>query len=186
MTREEQLEFCSVCTKRAFDNKVGIICSLTGAAATFESSCPDFEEDEREVETKQQWNESLKSSTEKDLNKGRYALFLIAILYTVIGFIEGFVMEGHLLLFGIIDWIIAGIFVLVGIWSYRNPLYAMITGISLYWLLIILIATQDPSSIISGWIWKIIVTISLVQGIRTALTYKSEKKQDSTNVLDQL
>lgn len=45
MTREERLKFCEQCTKRKFDMKMGLVCSLTGEQATFEGTCPDYDED---------------------------------------------------------------------------------------------------------------------------------------------
>ena len=36
---------CMQCKKRGFNPKVGVICSLTNAARTLESNCPEYEED---------------------------------------------------------------------------------------------------------------------------------------------
>lgn len=46
MTREEHLEFCSVCKNRLLDLKQGLICSLTDEKASFEYECSDFIHDE--------------------------------------------------------------------------------------------------------------------------------------------
>ncbi|MBI1307455.1 MAG: hypothetical protein GC181_12710 [Bacteroidetes bacterium] len=46
MNREEQLRYCRVCTKRTFNPSRGILCSLTGEEATFETTCPYFEKEE--------------------------------------------------------------------------------------------------------------------------------------------
>ncbi|OJJ21989.1 hypothetical protein BKI52_08080 [marine bacterium AO1-C] len=45
LTREQQLEYCKQCTKRKFDMNKGVICGLTNDIATFEESCPDYEND---------------------------------------------------------------------------------------------------------------------------------------------
>jgi uncharacterized RDD family membrane protein YckC len=42
MTRDQHLAFCKVCTNRAFDAQLGIICKLTGRHADFENTCPSF------------------------------------------------------------------------------------------------------------------------------------------------
>ena len=42
MNRSEQLAFCRKCTKRQMDLKEGLICSLSGARASFESECVEF------------------------------------------------------------------------------------------------------------------------------------------------
>lgn len=51
MTRKEHLEYCTKCTKRAFDQKRGVICSLTQEIAAFDPTCPDFEQDTTEYGT---------------------------------------------------------------------------------------------------------------------------------------
>ena len=48
MKREECLKYCRYCKNRAFNNELGIICSLSNAQATFEGSCPSYEEDDKE------------------------------------------------------------------------------------------------------------------------------------------
>ncbi len=45
MTRDQHLEFCRRCTKRAFDPQHGTVCSLTNRIADFETSCDNYEED---------------------------------------------------------------------------------------------------------------------------------------------
>ena len=45
MTREERIKYCQCCLKRRNSSSSGLICSLTGAQATFEGGCDEFEED---------------------------------------------------------------------------------------------------------------------------------------------
>ena len=45
MTREERIKYCQCCLKRKDSAASGLICSLTGAQATFEGGCEHFEED---------------------------------------------------------------------------------------------------------------------------------------------
>ena len=45
MTREERIKYCQCCIKRRNSSSSGLICSLTGAQATFEGGCDKFEED---------------------------------------------------------------------------------------------------------------------------------------------
>lgn len=49
MTRTEQLVFCKKCTNRDFNLTEGVLCKLTGAKATFESTCPDYELDKKTI-----------------------------------------------------------------------------------------------------------------------------------------
>ncbi len=45
MNRQEQLQFCKVCTNQKFDMQQGIICGLTNAVADFEGTCASYQED---------------------------------------------------------------------------------------------------------------------------------------------
>jgi hypothetical protein len=63
MTRKEQLEYCQVCKNREFDTKQGVICGITKAKATFESSCADFVEDSTQ---KQKLNKSNDNTVQEN------------------------------------------------------------------------------------------------------------------------
>jgi predicted anti-sigma-YlaC factor YlaD len=185
MTREEYLEFCSVCKNRTFNPKQGIICSLTNEVASFAGNCPDYLEDEREVVIESQKVESREQETKKGINKGRYALFFVALLYIIIGYIEGYTMDGHDPIFGIIDWSIAAVFVGLGIWSYWKASLALIIGLGFYIAILLLLVALEPSTILQGIIWKVIVITALVQGIRTARAEEAKHKEMAVDLLDQ-
>lgn len=60
MSHESRLAICELCVNKTFSPKSGIICSITGERAAFETSCNDFTEDpimvtkkRREVENRQ-------------------------------------------------------------------------------------------------------------------------------------
>ena len=50
MTREDHLEFCSICTKRKMNLKVGLVCSYTDKIADFDTTCSTFELDKMQQE----------------------------------------------------------------------------------------------------------------------------------------
>lgn len=186
MTREERLEFCSVCTKRAFNPKQGIVCSITNDVAAFDGTCADYVEDEQEkrVETKRVEVQQIKNN--ETINKGRYALFIVGALYVIFGFVEAFVMEGHELLFGIIDWFVAAVFIGLGVWSYKKASLALIIGLSFYILLILLLFAIEPTTIVKGIFWKVIVIYSLIYGIKTAREQDAKEKPATEDLLDQI
>lgn len=188
MTREDQLKFCSVCTNRGFNPKHGIICGLTNAMATFTESCTDYVKDEKEIQLEEQRKDSLKGETNKEINRGRYALFIVGILYVITGFVESFVIDGHDILYGIIDWIVAAIFIGFGVLSYKKASLALILGLSFYVLIVILLALVDPTTLLKGVLWKILIVVSLVYGLRTSLEEDAKKKKtvmDNGDLLDQ-
>jgi hypothetical protein len=186
MTREERLKFCSVCTNRAFNPKQGMICGITNEVASFEGTCADYKEDAREVVIEDRKKQGVIGETNKSLNKGRYALFIVAGLYVIVGYMEAYVILGHELLFGIIDWSIAAIFIGLGIWSYYKAFLAMVIGLGLYVLINLLLAWAEPSSLFSGIIWKAIVITYLVYGIKTAREEEKKQKPVSDDLLDQI
>ena len=47
-----QLELCSVCNNRKFDSSLGILCNLTSAPASFESTCDFYDENQKLKEKK--------------------------------------------------------------------------------------------------------------------------------------
>ena len=188
MTREERNKLCSVCRNRAFNPKQGLICGLTNEPATFDFSCNDYSEDEKEIRNDNIKKAQIQNATNKTITKGRYALFIVGALYLGIGFFEGFIMAGSDMLYAIIDWVIAGLFIGLGIWSYRKASTALIIGLGLYVLLMALFIIADPISIIRGIIWKILIISYLIYAIRTALDEERIEKirtQKSPDLLDQ-
>jgi hypothetical protein len=184
MDRDAQLKFCSVCKNKTFNPKHGTICGLTNELPMFSGTCKDYLEDEREVRLQKLVTEKEESETKKTLNKGRYALIVIGALYILMGFLEGFLMAGNQLLFGIIDWIIAAIFFGLGVWSFYKPYVALISGLIFYLLLILLFAIVDPMNIIKGIVLKIIIISYLIYSIKVA---KNEHSAEQSNeILDQI
>ena len=184
MTREEQLVFCSVCNNRGFDSKVGIVCSLTHEKANFEGTCVDFIEDAKEKALQESQVQLRNDETKKSINKGRIALFIIAGLYIIVGIYEGFIMDYHAIEFGIIDWIVSAIFLGLGIWSYKKASLALIIGLGVYATLIVLLAIVEPTTIIKGIIWKILVIYYLITSIKTAREEEAKVKISRNDLLD--
>jgi hypothetical protein len=185
MTREEQLKSCNLCKNRSFNPTVGTICGLTNAAATFDGVCPSFIADELEIENNERKVKVQKADTNKDINKGRYALFIIGGLYILTGFLEAYVLEGHAIIYGVIDWFVAAIFIGLGVWSYKQASLALIIGLIVYFAVILLLAFLDPSTIIKGIIWKAVIIYSLIYSIKTARSEEAKIKKTSVDLLDE-
>lgn len=188
MLREDYIEICSVCSNRAFNPKSGIICGITNEPANFKGNCPDYEEDSNEVKHNELRQNHDKKEASSTVNRGRIALFILGTFYLFIGFYEGFGMFGADVIYGIIDWVIAGIFIGLGIWSYRKASLALIIGLSFYVLTIVLLALVNPITIISGIIWKIIAIVWLVYAISSARADEAKNRKNSPNddLLDQI
>lgn len=78
MTREERLIICKKCNNRKLDLDIGLICSLTGGKAEFDSVCNDFSQDE--VVAKQ---ENEKQIEKENAEKGRKKT--LKVFYLMIG-----------------------------------------------------------------------------------------------------
>lgn len=68
-------------------------------------------------------------------------------------------------------------FLALGFWSKHKPTAAMISGLSLYLIIIILNAVVSPLSIFSGIILKVIIIGYLVKGIKAVLEVDKLKKE---------
>jgi hypothetical protein len=185
MTRQEHLAFCSVCLNRSFDPKQGIVCGLTKEVAHFDPTCIDFKEDAAELRIAHEKVAEEKSIKKKTINKARIALFLIGGLYVIVGFLEAYVLPEHELLYGIIDWVVAGIFIGLGVWSYKAPVPSLITGLVVYVTLVLLLAAIDVSTLFQGVIWKVAIIYYLIHGIKTAREEAKLVKKSNADLLDE-
>jgi hypothetical protein len=185
MTRQDHLAFCSVCTNRSFNPKFGIVCGLTKEVANFDPTCADFKEDVAEMRIANEKVVEKQSEKTKTINKARIALFLIGGLYVIVGFLEAYVLPGHELLYGIIDWVVAGIFIGLGVWSYKAPVPSLITGLVVYVAIMLLLASIDSSTLFRGVIWKIAIIYYLIHGIKTAREEAKLVKKSNADLLDE-
>lgn len=80
-----KIDTCKTCTKREFDKKQGLVCSLTKAKPTFESTCPDYEQDAKTIKAKEE--------IRPNEIRGRIAVLMILIVL-VIDFIS--VISGYM------------------------------------------------------------------------------------------
>lgn len=73
--------------------------------------------------------------------------------------------------------VIMGIFIALAAWSKAKPFAAMVSGASLWGVIMILNAIVNPISIIQGIVVKIIIIGLLVNGIRAAIAAEKIKKE---------
>jgi predicted MFS family arabinose efflux permease len=183
--REIQLQYCQICQNRSFDPKHGIICGLTDEKATFELTCPDFKQDEKETTIIEATQKREKKEDLKKVNNARVTLFVIGGFYIIIGFVEAYIIAGHELLFGIVDWVIAGFFIGLGILSQKHPFVAILSGLILYVFIVLLLFLVEPTSLLQGIIWKIAILYYLIMGVKTARqTQLAEDKKNTADLLD--
>lgn len=106
------------------------------------------------------------------INSARNTLYVIAALSFVFGLIFYFSSKDILVL--ITNIILAVLYVALGLWSSKKPLMALLLGLVLYITTIVISAIVDPSTIISGILWKIIIISYLGKGIYSASALKND------------
>ena len=72
-----------------------------------------------------------------------------------------------------------GGFIACGIWTKQKPYYAIIGGMIILGLFIIVNAILEPSTIISGWLFKIGIAVALIKGLQDAKQAQEMKEQFS-------
>lgn len=187
MTREERLVYCKVCKNRSFNTNLGIICSFTQEQASFNGTCPDYNEDAREVQNVEVQKQNIKAETKKGINRGRYALFILGGFNLLYGIYELTNQEDPFLYYaGIIDSIVGLVFIGLGVLSMYKASLSMLIGLIFYGALIILLALVDPATIFQGIILKVIIISSLVYSFRVAREEEAKNRAMGADLLDQL
>lgn len=115
----------------------------------------------------------------KQIKKAGYALYYIAGATLLMGFV-GYVttknpaVKNSLL---IVNTVLALIYGGLGWWSSKKPLAAIISGASLFVLVLILNAIVDPLTIIQGAVLKIFMIFYFVKGMKSAIEADKLKKE---------
>lgn len=105
-----------------------------------------------------------------------YVLGVIFLAYALIFFFIHRSEESSSIV--LITYAIVGvIFLLLGAWAATKPVASIISGITLYALLLLLDLIANPASIFSGIIFKIIIISYLIKGLLSALEAEKIKKQ---------
>ncbi len=115
----------------------------------------------------------------KKIKQASFALYYIAGSTVIMGFIFSSTThdpsEKKALL--IINFILAIIYVCLGVWSKKKPLAAIISGFSLYIIILLIKAFTHPMSIFSGIFIKILFIGYFIKGIKSALEIEKLKKE---------
>lgn len=69
--------------------------------------------------------------------------------------------------------ILAISYFVLGYWSIKKPLAALLLGLLLYSTVVIISAIVEPASLISGILWKVLIIAYLGKGIYSALGLKN-------------
>lgn len=73
--------------------------------------------------------------------------------------------------------VVGAIFFGLAIWSKQKPVPALISGLSLYILMQLILIAADPVNIVRGIIVKVIILVYLIRGLQSALDAEKIRKE---------
>ncbi|MEI9955856.1 MAG: hypothetical protein WDM90_05990 [Ferruginibacter sp.] len=117
---------------------------------------------------------------DKHIRQARNACFIAAglLLINAIILFSKYTFDIEVFWLDYLLWAIyIGGFIACGIWTKHKPYYAIIGGLIILALFIIVNAILEPSSIISGWLFKIGITVALIKGLQDAKQAQQMKEQ---------
>ncbi|MBS1504603.1 MAG: zinc ribbon domain-containing protein [Bacteroidetes bacterium] len=117
----------------------------------------------------------------KKLRNAENTLYYLAGLFALWGIILFFMHkdEEDVLAYCIPNFVLAVVFLLLGAYTKKKPLICLISGFSLYVIVQVLLAINDPSSLVSGIFVKIIIIGFLVRGIKSAVETDRIRKESN-------
>lgn len=116
-------------------------------------------------------NRKIKDAADK-ISSARKTLYVMSGLSLIIGIILFFTMDDVSIL--ISNVVLSVIYLMLALWSSQKPLMALLLGLLLYLTTIIITAVVDPTTIIRGFIWKILIIAYLGKGIYSASTIRKQ------------
>lgn len=117
-------------------------------------------------------------ASEKKIRQGRNLLFFIGGMQLIVGVFEYFSTEDPWiawLAFGI-DAFVGCIFVALGFLVKKRPFFSLLSGLILYILFILLLASFDLRSVTLGWIAKLFFILALVKSVKAAREAEALRK----------
>jgi hypothetical protein len=107
---------------------------------------------------------------QKKIRSARNTLYVLASLFVLSGIFFYSTSEEYAnpLALLITFLVIAGIYVGLAVWTKKQPLPAIVSGLLLFVILQLVSVIEDPSYLFKGIIIKIVVVVYLVKGIRAA------------------
>jgi len=120
---------------------------------------------------------NLLNSVKKKVNEGRITLYVLGGLNVIVGLVYMATDEEEGIYSGIIQFIVAAIFLTLAVRVDKKPYQSILIGLIVYCSLIGLSALLEPASLIQGVILKIIIISALVKGLNSAREVEKLRKE---------
>jgi len=130
------------------------------------------EKDKAVFHAKNVMEKNKNMDADKKIKSARNILYVIAGLSFVFGIILYYSSNEISILLA--NGILSIIYIILGSWSIKKPLMALLLGLFLYLTTIIISAVIEPTNLIRGILWKIIIIAYLGKGIYSASSLKNE------------
>jgi hypothetical protein len=115
----------------------------------------------------------------KKIKRAGTTLYVIAGLNLLLGLILYTVAPDSELAIAVLltNLVVGGVFLGLAVWSKQKPVPALISALSLYILLQLILIAADPENIIRGIIIKAVIIVFLIRGLQSALDAEKIKKE---------
>lgn len=110
---------------------------------------------------------------DKKVRSARNVLYVMAGLAFVYSLFAFYAMDEDIAIM-ITYGILSIMYLILGFWASKKPLIAILLGLLLYLTTIAIYAVADPSTIISGILFKVIIIAYLVKGVYSAASIKKQ------------
>ena len=117
------------------------------------------------------FNKNQKREADKKIKSARNTLYVLAGITILFSTIQFFSHQDTATL--ITGYILGVIYILLGSWTSKKPLMAVLLGLLLYVTTIVISAIVEPQTIIKGIIFKIIIIAYLTKGVFSASSIKN-------------
>ena len=137
------------------------------------------EEEKANFNYKTGYKELQLQDNQKGIRKGTNSLYVVAAVLAVYGFVYFLVEKKREVALNILinSLSLAVIFLLLAFWSIKKPIAALISGLTLFSALQLLILIQEPANIFKGIILKIFVFVYLIKGLQSAFEAQKINKE---------
>ncbi|SER19211.1 hypothetical protein [Pedobacter rhizosphaerae] len=119
----------------------------------------------------------------QSIEKARTSLYWIAAIIGLSAIFEAVTAESEEILFAslVVNVILIGAFLAFAVIGKTKPTTALIAGLSVYVIIILLNAILEPSTLVRGIIFKVIIIGYLVKGLKAVLEADKLKKELNIN-----